>query len=441
MKKLMLTAATVAIASGAFAAPLVYDYKASVKHIDLKEVSVRNGLFPKAYQKVQKSSSLKGYLIVDADGATSPTITGSTATALDQGRNRAFLVVQNNSVKADIRRPKILPAVLDAKWIDQKFNVAGNYSNTGLAEGYLFVGGDAVATVRPKLDLLAGTVTERGAMPAPAASTAGMTSIQDYLWTSIYLFGKYNAPEWFVGVPNTSEWDQAETAIDGNMVAGVQTAFGAATPRWSFYHDTWMNGAGIGKWVRDVGGEICCGMGDTFARMVLNTLSGNLKGGLFLCTENGTYVTGNYVYVGGQVWEEQFFCPRITDGSGTWCGTDLFQTDLWQDGNNELNTTDVVFGSWSIKRRAAYPVVAATLAEMVNLNAAIANNIENSAGLADLVSAIKGAALRLNANTIFSSATEIYNLPAATAETNVRNGRIPLITPQFAAYYGLDNFN
>ena len=55
MKKLMLTAAAAAMAAGAFAdMPAVYDYKATVKHMYLKEVNatVQNFLGQKQTVKV-----------------------------------------------------------------------------------------------------------------------------------------------------------------------------------------------------------------------------------------------------------------------------------------------------------------------------------------------------------------------------------------------------
>ena len=171
MKKLMIAAAAATIAGGAFAAPLVYEYKAALKNMNLKEVNVT---IDKAkyvvYMKYSTSTSLKGWLIMDQDGVTSPTIMtdrlslepntnadgwayGSASTGFDYGRNRGFLVVINPKAYKGVRRPKILPAILDAKWIDTAFK-KNHTATSGLAEGYLYVGGDAVKPVRPQLDLL-----------------------------------------------------------------------------------------------------------------------------------------------------------------------------------------------------------------------------------------------------------------------------------------------
>ncbi len=157
MKKLMIATLGLVVAGSVFADPQVFDYKASVKHMYLKEVNIRTQAFNgRVYQKFAKSASLKGFLIMDADGVTSPVVsagegmTASTATAADYGRNRGFLVVQNSKAEAQVRAPKILPAVLDAKWIDTQFR-RNHEATSGLAEGTLFVGGDFVAPVRPQI--------------------------------------------------------------------------------------------------------------------------------------------------------------------------------------------------------------------------------------------------------------------------------------------------
>lgn len=73
MKKLMIATLGLAVAGSVFGTPVVYDYKATVKHTYLKEANVK---FPgvtnkvKLYLKKAKSSSLKGYLIQDVDRQT-----------------------------------------------------------------------------------------------------------------------------------------------------------------------------------------------------------------------------------------------------------------------------------------------------------------------------------------------------------------------------------
>ena len=461
MKKLMITAAAVAMTAGAFAAPLVYDYKASAKHMYAKEVNVRfAGNTFKVYQKYVKSASLKGYLIVDADGATSQTIiadkivndpafnTGAwlngtpATTASDFGRNRAFLVVQNSKAERDVRFPKLIPAVLDAKWLDTKFRVdnAGNRvpSQTGLAEGYLYAGGDFGVATRPQLDNLYAAITERAAL-LPQARMIG-----DYAWQSIFLFGHYNMP--LISTAAANFWDTIQGAIDTGANGAnlpLTNAYAAGNP---FFHDTWMNGAGFGKYlVNDGSFEGCCGFSVQDVATILQSLSGNLKGGLFLCTENGDVVSNGQYFkfpLDLDVWEDQFFCARIDDGTGTYCGADHDQTDLWQDGELELNTTDCISGSWSIKLRTRSIAATVTAADLNNLGLALAAGwTEDAPGLLDLVSAIKGAALNLNNRTTFSNNRNIYTYTRSQL-SQAANGQlaVPLMTPAFAAYYGFLNF-
>ncbi|MBR4615313.1 MAG: hypothetical protein IKO55_06875, partial [Kiritimatiellae bacterium] len=284
MKKLMIAAAAAAAVGGAFADPLVYDYKASIKQVNLKEKTVKiANVTWSAYIKYQSKAALKGYLICDTDGATSQAIqtlvgSGNSDPATrpsDYGRNTAFLVVQNSKAPAAVRFPKILPAVLDAKWVDGTLG-----GKTGLAEGYLYVGGDVIAgQVRPSIDLFNGAKTDTTRTAVAALPAKGF--IGDYCWTSVYLFGEYNGPLFFTGL-----WDTAEAAIDTAMATlELQQPFTAGTSY--FYHDTWMNGSGIGKYATGKATKPCCGMPSAVGK-TLDTLSGNLKGGIFLCTENGT---------------------------------------------------------------------------------------------------------------------------------------------------------
>ena len=423
MKKLMIAAAAAVAVGGAFADPLVYDYKASIKQVNLKEKTVKLGNVTwSAYIKYQSTATLKGYLIQDTDGATSPVIQGLVGSGnsvpatrpQDYGRNTAFLVVQNSKAPAAIRFPKILPAVLDAKWVDATLG-----GKTGIAEGYLYVGGDVVAgQIRPSIDIFNGVKAENGRTPAKGF-------ISDYCWTSVYLFGEYNGPLFFTGL-----WDNAEAAIDGAMPASLQQPFTAGTSY--FYHDTWMNGSGIGKYATGKATKPCCGMPSTVGK-TLDTLSGNLKGGIFLCTENGTDLSAGYALIGGLAWEDQFFTARIDDGTGTYDGAgDYDQTDLWQDGDLELNTRDVVTGTWSIKFTTKLAPVAVTATELNALTAA--GTTEDAKGLASLMNTIKGAAVKLNSKVIFASGNEIWN------EVTAYHDQVTFLTPQFCAYYGLLNY-
>ena len=434
MKKLMIATLGLAVAGSVFGAPEVFDYKASVKHMYLKEVKVKvkSGDYV-VYQKYAKSASLKGYLIMDREGVTSPTITAnettpSTATAFDYGRNRGFLVVQNSKAEAKVRAPKILPAVLDAKWIDTQFK-KDHEAKSGLAEGTLFVGGDSVACVRTQLDVIKGDVTDRGTAPVPpAATTPGMSAYADYVWTSVYLFGQFNGPNWFK-VGGVSPFDKFEAAWDVNLPTALQIGWSGRSPV-NYFHDTWMNGAGIGKFAQPESGDLCCGLQKTTA-YVLASLSGNLKGGLFLCTENGIDAENTaYKWFDGYAWEDQFNCARL-DIANTF-SPDSWQNDMWNDGAVEQETTDVLFGSWSIKRsNKFFPSNTNKDGFERYLTDAEERLIMPAAGTDLLWAAIKGAALKLKNSANVYNGKEIYATSAS------KRFDLPMVTPQFATYYGL----
>ena len=435
MKKLMIATLGLAVAGSVFGAPQVFDYKASVKHMYLKEVKIKTANFSGiVYQKYAKSASLKGYLIMDADGVTSPTITAadpfpSTAPAFDYGRNRGFLVVQNSKAEAKVRAPKILPAVLDAKWIDTQFKKA-HKASSGMAEGTLFVGGDSVACVRTQLDVIGGVITDRGTAPAaPAANTPGMSAYADYVWTSIYLFGQFNGPNWFK-TGAVSPFDVFEAAWDANLPTGLQINWANKLPV-NYYHDTWMNGAGIGKYAvpTETTGDLCCGLTETTtSEIVLDTLTGNLKGGLFLCTENGIDAKNTaYSWFDGEAWEDQFNCARL-DVAATFA-PDAWQNDMWNDGAVEQETTDVIYGSWSIKwNRKFYNAKGGVARDLTDDEVRL---IVPAVNTLPLWGAIKGAALKLNKSANLYDGTEIYVKSASNRFA------LPMVTPQFATYYGL----
>lgn len=461
MNKLMIAAVAAVMAGGAFAAPLVYDYKATVKHMYLKQkpVTAYDGNGYILYLKVVRSASLKGYLVMDQDGVTSPTINAATAAACyDQGRSRGFLVVQNEDAAPEFRTPKIMPAVLDAKWIDQRYDHA-TMPETGLAEGVLFVGGETIGAIRPHLDNL-GTgfagVVDRADVPAdPTANTPGLVAYADYLWTSVYLFGQFNGPNWYDD--GTGPFDDFETAWDGNLPAGLQIGFAYFHP---YFHDTWMNGAGFGTYIvpSRTTGNLCCGLKQiTTSTIVLDTLKGAVKGGLFLCTENAVDAQSDvykffdlpagYTTATAQLhrWEDQFNTTRIV-ATGTFAN-DKWQNDLWQDGAVETETTDVISGEWKIKYNPKFWLkegvyVGLTAAERATLGiiSTVANDNQNL-----LAGALKSAALRLNSSAIFcgnilNSATspELYDITAMDFAELVSGQKIlPVITPAFAAFYGI----
>ena len=462
MKKLMFAAAAVAVTGGVFAQPLVYDYKASVKHMYLKlneNVKAYDGVKYSIYTKFQKSATLKGFLIMDQDGVTSPIVSAttgkaaSTGTGFDYGRERGFLVVQNTNLSAESKflnkQPKSIPAVLDAKYMDTNFKKA-TMPTTGLAEGYLYLGGDTVACVRTFIDNLAGTLTDRGAAPAaPAAGTPGMSAIADYVWTSVFLFGRYNGPNWYYDpIAAAGPFDNFETAWDANLPVDLQIGFVAGHP---YFHDTWMNGSGFGKYTvpSKTTGGLCCGLkATTVSTIILESLCGSVKGGLFLCTENAIdavadvydFFDGDYVR-----WEDQFNTARLVPGVTF---ADGFQNDMWNDGPLEMETSDIITGSWSIKYNAKFfsgskPIYKAlTLNEIVAINAAATAGTEAVQGLEALTGAIKGAALNLYPKANIVDGTELHAMSASTFMQYVGGTAVPpLLTPQFAKYYGLADWN
>ena len=440
MKKLMIATLGLAVAGSVFGTPEVFDYKASVKHMYLKEVKIKTANFSGiVYQKYAKSASLKGYLIMDREGVTSPTITANNLTpseagAFDYGRNRGFLVVQNSKAEAKVRAPKILPAVLDAKWVDTQFKKE-HKATSGLAEGTLFVGGDSVACVRPQLDVIDGKITERsGAPAAPAANTPGMSAYADYVWTSVYLFGQFNGPNWFKLTGGVSPFNKFESEWDAKLPTDLQLDWQTKEPV-NYYHDTWMNGAGIGKFAQPKSGDLCCGLQES-SEYVLVSLSGNLKGGLFLCSANGIDTKDTaYSWFDGYAWEDQFNCalladdPDDPDDSFTF-SPDNWQNDMWNDGAVEQETTDVLFGSWSIKRsNKFFPSNGNGFERSLTENEK--TEIEPAAGTDSLWAAIKGAALKLKNSVKVYNGEEIYETPSSDRFD------IPMVTPQFALYYGL----
>ena len=445
MKKLMIATLGFAVAGSVFGAPQVFDYKASVKHMYLKEVKIKTANFSGiVYQKYAKSASLKGYLIMDADGVTSQTINPvTTATAFDYGRNRGFLVVQNSKAEAKVRAPKILPAVLAAKWVDTQFKKA-HKASSGVAEGTLFVGGDSVACVRTQLDVIdveqpngviESVITERDAAPvAPDAKTPGMSAYADYVWTSVYLFGQFNGPNWFktgAGIDAISPFNAFEKAWDDNLPDELQIGWPKSPV--NYYHDTWMNGAGIGKYAvpTSTEGDLCCGLTETTtSEIVLDTLTGNLKGGLFLCTENGVDAKSSaYSWFDGKAWEDQFNCARIDPTTTQTFAPDAWQNDMWNDGAVEQETTDVIYGSWSIKWNRKFFAAKGGVAR--DLTDDEAREIGPAANTLPLWGAIKGAALKLNKSANVYDGTEIF------AKSASNRFALPVVTPKFATYYGL----
>jgi len=510
MKKLMIAAVTAAVAGGAFAAmPAVYSYKATVKHMYLKEVnvSVNTGVVVqkfKIYQKYHKSATLNGYLVHDVLGATSYAtyagftqplvaapvvarnpvgpwydIDGVPANGLVAGQppvadvvnNRAFLIVQNTSAEAAVKQPKILPAIFDAKFFDTKYKTTFDWITgvepdytSGIAEANLFVGGDLGPGVKEFLrnDRIDSNVLSRNPSiasfdpitAAPAGTADGLTiralgSYLDYGWTSIYLFGRYNGANGNGG----QEWNNVENAI-----AGVQIIPGRVGLTRPFFHDTWMNGTGVGKYGVVDDSEDCCNFSIGGVNFGLDTLAGKLKGGLFLCTHNGYTVKG-YQKLAGIDWEDQFWnekaflayaAPAVGQNPTYAAAGDLDQEDVWIDGNIELFTSDVLDGDWSIKRITTANVPTSYLTndeirDLSGIGALVGNQsykpsvaavfLPDNTDLDDLNATIKGCALALKSNLEFNRNAQ--TIPTIASQANNNRFTVPFIDRNFARAYGL----
>ena len=480
MKKLMFAAFAAAVTGGAFAQPLVYNYKASVKHMFLEQKSIKayDKNSYEVYLKVQKQASLKGWLVMDQDGVTSQAVSGgkcdSTGTyAFDYGRARGFLVVINTSAAKNFRTPKIIPAVLDAKWMDTKYTAA-DMPATGLAEGYLFLGGDSVQCVRPFIDLPYGKTqnkdeVSRAALPAaPGAAVPGMSALADYLWTSVYLFGQFNGPNWFdrqyaqVTVL-AGPFDNFEGLWDANLPTGVQIGFAYFHP---YYHDTWMNGSGFGKYIipSKTVGKLCCGLKKTTtSRLVLESLSGSVKGGLFICTENLIDAEDQeYAFFDHDMhrWEDQFNAGRITDSTIMYVDftsagslgypTDRWQNDMWNDGAVEQETTDVITGTWQIKLASNFFADKGIYDKYGKADLGGSTIITGINPKCDeLYKSLYAAAYDLDSKATFVTdfehssftGTNANGLPGITEDVfiDILSGqyKLPVATPAFLKYYGI----
>lgn len=233
MKKLMMLAATMTIVGGAYSQDF-YDYKASVKHPDLKTVSARvGGLTVQIPTKTIKTTSLYGYVVVECANCT------------EQGDQQAgwgwgYLVVANSKDKV----PKILPVDLLAKAWDPK---GTGLSTTWDAEGYLFAG-DGKKQV-PWVDDYNTDDTDDPAEYHFSGMRFGST---------IQLFGI---------------WNRADT--EGN------------------FRDAWLEAAGFGKAVASTWGDWCSEDG---ACMALDSLAGSVIGGMFLCLDPGEYICSPWTH-------------------------------------------------------------------------------------------------------------------------------------------------
>ena len=323
MKKLMMFAAAMTIVGSAFAEVAAYDYKATVKNINLRRTTIRmNTEFGiqavSVFIKYIEASSLYGYLINDCDDCNGAT-----------GNGFGYLVVARKSGLMN-KVPKILPADLTVKVWNPRINPTTTFE----AEGYLFAG--------------------KGKVDWPYAAAGTWDSGIDFVYTfgtdaAIYgaatrfLFGTYN---------------DYERGVDIN-----------GDPTLAFF-DTWLDASGFGK-ARTNSTDGGCGTGTDCT--ALDSLSGTLIGGLFLCFPNG------------QPWN--------------------YEAELC---NAWMGTSDVITGTWSIKRNLRLVPVALT----ANEEAALPNGLDDAGLAGDEIDAfVKAAAQAIKPGYSFVDTSAVTGTP------------------------------
>ena len=396
MKKLMIAAAAAVTVGSAFAAPLVYDYKAAVKHMYEKEQRVANVRF---YVKYVKSSKLQGYFVQDVDSASLLSQTELAGAALSQ--KKGFLVLLNKSAEKDYRAPKIMPAQLDVKVAVTKVDKNGNAAGS-IAEAYFYAGPFAAfldatngwdSDYDDGLDWMVNNGVANGAAGVRAYGTAGST---------IYLFGQHNT---------YNKWANTGLAPAGST--GIY-AFG----------DAWLNGAGFGT-IGTVASGLCCGWETKAGGSNVKSLSGNLKGGLFLCSIGGYVANVGWFALGLEdlyTSDNGNALGKANQGDASGAAEDPEDEVTWADGDIALSTTDVVSGTWTLKPAGkAFKSVALDATEQ-----AFFANYANP-GVPALLQTIKGANQALDKQYKLTTAVEPRDLAGAVTDG--------LISPDFQALY------
>lgn len=404
MKKLMIATAVAAIAGGAFSAPLVYEYKASVKHMYEKIQTVGIGAgAANYYVKYVKNSKLQGYFIQDKDAASLLANTDAGGTAV-QSEKKGFLVLINKSAEKNYTAPKIMPAQLDVKTVVTKVDRFGAPAQS-IAEAYFYAGPfiafpDAANPWDGSQDDGAEYMVNNGAANGAAGVRAYGT-----VGSTLYLFGQHNTYNRF-----------------DNTLAQPATicAFG----------DAWLNGGGFGTIGTAVAG-LCCGWETSAGGSSVKSLSGDLKGGLFLCSAGGVLASG-----GG--W---FFALGLEDlyrsdipgtgynhaiyGWNAGAAEDTEDRVTWADGDISLSTTDVVSGNWTLKPAGKkFQAVALTAAETA------------WAGFATILATPNGVTLMQNIKAANQLLDKNYSLTTDTEPSAAAgNPTTGLISPNFAALY------
>lgn len=304
MNKLMVTVAAAALVGGAYATN-IFDYKASVKYVDLKTVSVKNdaGTKVKGLFKVVKSATLTGYLV---------TPIGCPCDYEDSvdcrfGNLPGFLVLQNKAAKkynATTSTVKLIPANLLSEWWTTK--KLDTKKLTLEAQGYLFAG----VGKRDVPDPISSPFYGLGDFDQIAGNQGtGNTG------GAKYLFGLYNTEDNGLFI---------EPFLD-------QAGFGKAA------YDPDEAGAAAGCfWEEGIDGSIC-----------LTSLAGHLIGGSFMCYPNAVYVTKNGPAAIWTTMAEGYLCQ----------GWDTTTDNMTSAGANQTLPQNystpylynVVAGTWSIK--------------------------------------------------------------------------------------------
>jgi len=282
MKKLMIATLAAAAVGGAYAVQ-VADYKASVKYVNMQKKTFRvNGVSTKVPVKVVKSTTVKGYLIYD-DCAC-----GGASAAEERP---AFLVVKS-TVTSD-GKAKIFPADLLLNFWATTIT-ANDFGKTWEAEGYLF---------------------------------AGMYNMA----------GVQNAD----GIPQ-NPWMDKDYNFGDSTTQGTRLLFGPYNDRTQAgqFVDSWMYHSGFGKAKSDTEESHC---GDDVTGLCLQSLSGSVIGGLFICWPNMHGIRG---------------------GELAPC--------LYADA---ASTTDVITGTWSIKKTTKLEGIALTDAEIAALGDGAADKL------------------------------------------------------------------
>jgi hypothetical protein len=299
MKKLMITAAAVALVGGAFATN-IFDYKATVKYVDLKTATVKNsdGVKVKALFKVVKSATLTGYLVTPLD---CPCNYEGPLDDCRFGQIPGFLVLKNASAAKNngtVSTVKLMPANLLTEWWTTK--ELGTKKLTLEAQGYLFAG-----------------VGKRDVPDPEKSPFYGLGDHETDLKTAgtKFLFGLYNDED-----------------VDE-------------------FIEPFLDQAGFGKAAYDpeTGGLEGCVWGSVDGGICLTSLAGNLIGGSFMCYPNGVWVNKAGTHL---VWDvtEGFICQdwdNFAKENMTSEGTTQELPKSYAEGLGYYY--NVVSGTWSIK--------------------------------------------------------------------------------------------